>query len=521
MNTQQPAIIRRLARTGTAAKLVREFIATNGPTIARRTFLLRVLAALFVFGVVIERHVGAWAGSSDSSGYMNDARLLDARDVHPVQRTIAGIPPEKLPFMGYIPLGFLPMNNGRMYPTYPMGLPIEILLGSRIFGWAAGPNIVAWMHAMACIVAMYFLCREFKLGQEMSLLGALFLGSSSLFLFASLQAMSDTPAALWAILAVLGCLKSERRASWAIFGGFCYGYGILVRPTNILMIVPILFLFPWNLKKAILFCIGATPGSVCVVIMNHLVYGKSVTTGYGDFTSLFGLRYVDASLRNYLSWIPVEMTPLIVLALGFPFVAANMRYWARVGVIIWFATFASFYATYYYTHETWWYLRFLLPAFPALIVGMLAVLASFAERSPSLKFAGYFLVICFLLRWNVVWTRKLYALESGSGEKVYAESCEFIKKSLPANAVILCMQESGAILYYTDHTIVRWDCIGETDFQEIVSACSKTGQQIYMVLFPFEEGAALKKFSGAKWISSGKVRFVDIWHLVGGNQVRS
>jgi hypothetical protein len=461
--------------------------------------------------------MGAWAGASDSSGYMNDARLLNARDFHPIQRTIAGIPAEKLPFMGYIPLGFLPMNNGRMYPTYAMGLPFALLLGSKIFGWVAGPNIVMWLHAMASIIAMYFLCREFKLSQEVSFLGALFLGSSSLFLFMSLQAMSDTPATLWAILTVLGCLKSERRAGWAILAGFCYVYGILVRPTNILLIVPIIFLLPWTLKKAVLFCIGATPGSVCAIILNHLLYGKAVVTGYGDSSQLFGLRYVGASAHNYLSWLPVEMTPLIFLALGFPFVAVEMRHRVRVGVIVWFVIFASFYATYYYTHETWWYLRFLLPAFPALIVGMLFVLTAFGKRCPRWNLLGCLLITCFLLRWNVVWTQKLYALEIGSGEKVYPETCAFINSNIPRNAVIFCMQESGAILYYTDRTVVRWDCIGKADFPEVLQACSKTGQQIYMVLFPFEENAALKKFAGANWQAFGRVRDVSIWHLVGAN----
>jgi hypothetical protein len=516
MNKQQPAIFSGLARIGLSLELVRNFVTTYGTTVARRTFLLRTLAALFVFGVLIERHVGAWAGSSDSSGYMNDARLLDAREFHPMQRTIAGIPPEKLPFMGYIPLGFLPMNNGRMYPTYPMGLPVAIFLGSTVFGWGAGPNVVMWMHAMACIVAMYFLCRELKLGREISFLGTLFFGSSSLFLFSSLHAMSDTPAALWAILAALGCLKSERKAGWAIFAGFCFAYGILVRPTNLLMIVPILFLFRWNLRRAILFCIGAAPVAACLVIMNHMLYGKSLTTGYGDFSSLFGLRYVSASLHNYLSWIPVEMTPLIVLALGFPFVVVDMRRGVRVGVIVWFATFATFYATYYYTHETWWFLRFLLPAIPALIVGMLSVIAAVGKQYPSLKFVGGLLLTCFLLRWNVVWTHKLYALDSGAQEKEYPDTCVFIKNNVPRDAVILCMQASGSVLFYTDHTIVRWDCIGETDFLEIVKACDKTGQQIYMVLFSFEEKSALKKFSGARWTDSGKVSEVSIWHLARG-----
>jgi hypothetical protein len=77
------------------------------------------------------------------------------------------------------------------------------------------------------------------------------------------------------------------------------------------------------------------------------------------------------------------------------------------------------------------------------------------------------------------------------------------------------MQESGAIFYYTNNVIVRWDTIGRHDFLAIVDACRKSNRDLYMVLFPFEKDDALAKFSLARWELATMVRDVSIYHLVG------
>ncbi len=207
------------------------FLVAKKDAIIRGSFGLRVAVVFVCFGIILARHMGAYAGGSDTSGYMNDSRLLASRTLHPAQRVIEHVPPEALPFMGYIPLGFLPLDHGKMYPTYAMGLPIILLMGSEACGWIAGPNVVMWLHAMVCLWMAFLVFRELQLGSELSLLGVILLGSSPLFLFMSIQTMSDMPATLWATLAVLGCLKARKKMGWAVLAGFCFGYGILVRPT--------------------------------------------------------------------------------------------------------------------------------------------------------------------------------------------------------------------------------------------------------------------------------------------------
>ncbi len=484
---------------------------------SRRTFLLRSLIGLILFGLLIAHYMGAYAGSSDTSGYMNDARLLASGELHPEQRSIEQLPPSKLPFMGYIPLGFLPLDNGRMYPTYAMGLPILILVASKVFGWALGPGVVMWLHAIACVITMYFLAREVNLGREISLLGSVILATSAVFLFMSLQAMSDMPATLWATVAVLASLKAGKNAGWAILAGFSFMYGYMVRPTSLLMMLPIIFIFPWNLKKIILFLAGSLPGMIWVVMMNPILYGKVATTGYGNLAEFFGARYFLPSIHNYAAWLPIELTPLVILALCFPFISYDIQLRVRLGLIIWIISLFAFYSVYYCTHEAWWYMRFVLPCYPAIIVAMLVVADRITKQWRLVRYVGGLLLVCGILMWNRHWAIKLNALDIGDGERVYLETCQYIKTRIPGNAVILCMQESGAITYYTKNPIVRWDCIQPDNFPEIVNSCEHNGRDIYMVLFPYEQKDALNKFAGAKWVKVVAIRDIGVWRLLARN----
>jgi hypothetical protein len=495
---------------------LRDFAARFGDrweSIFRKTFALRALVILGLFIWILAKHMGAWAGSSDASGYFNDARLLASGDLHPRQRTIEGLPPEKLEFMGYIPLGFKPRDDGRMYPTYAMGLPIMFVAGSKIWGWIAGPNIVMGLHALGCVAAMYFLSREFKLGREASLMTALMLGSGALFLFMSLQAMSDVPATLWAMLAVLCCVKSTQGPNWAVLSGLFYAYGILVRPTGVLMAVPLACLLPWRPKQILLFLLGTLPGIACIVALNSVLYGKAIATGYGDHSQFFRLQFIWPSFENYFRYIPVELTPLVFLVFAFPFIRHDLPLRLTSGLLSWVSIFFLFYATYSFTRETWWYLRFLLPAFPALIILLMHVLNRWALSCPKLRHVGWLALFLIDVSWNWHWTVKLTALDIGYGEKVYPETCDYILKTIPNSSVIFCMQESGAIFYYTEHPIVRWDCISADNFTAIESACAHARRRIYMVLFPFEEEEAVKRFRGATWKRMGTVRFVSVWEL--------
>jgi hypothetical protein len=490
------------------------FIAERLAILTDVSFRARAVLGLTILGLLLADRIGAVAGSSDTSGYMNDARLLASGNLHPSQRLVAGVPSSHLPYMAYVPLGFLPLNEAQMYPTYPMGLPLVILGSSAVFGWDLGPNVAMWVLSMACILAMYYFCIEGGLGRELSMLGSLFLGSSPLFLFMSLQAMSDVPATFCAVISITSALKAAKHNRWSILSGFACFLGYVIRPTGLLMLLPVALLLPRRRKVYLSFLLGGLPWILWSVTMNRLLYGHIFTTGYGDVGSLFKFRYLWPTLCSYSKWIPIELTPLIFLALGFPIFSRVQPLMFRLAIVAWISLLLGFYSFYQYTHETWWYLRFVLPAYPALIFCMLVILKAMISKWQHLRYGAWCLLLAFTVAWNYRASSKLAALDSGRDERIYASTCKYINSNLPRNAVYLCMQESGALTYYTKNQIIRWDRIAADNFPSIVNACQMSSQPIYMVLFSFEENEALTKFPGAHWQSVANFNQSHIWRLV-------
>src|SRR5688572_27097319 len=66
---------------------------------------------LLLYCILLGTHVGAYAGGADSSGYMNNTRLLAERRMHIERRSLASLPPEKTPSWTYVPLGFIPVKE--------------------------------------------------------------------------------------------------------------------------------------------------------------------------------------------------------------------------------------------------------------------------------------------------------------------------------------------------------------------------------------------------------------------------
>src|SRR5450755_482930 len=100
-------------------------------------------AALGIYAAVLGHYVGAVAGSSDTSGYMNHARLLSWHYIHIPARTIPGLPMDGATAPLYIPLGFKPAWNGDgLVPTYPTGLPLFILAAKYVAGWHNAGDVV-------------------------------------------------------------------------------------------------------------------------------------------------------------------------------------------------------------------------------------------------------------------------------------------------------------------------------------------------------------------------------------------
>lgn len=484
----------------------------------------RIAALVFAIAyfALLVTHIDACAGGSDSSGYMNHSRILGTGRVHVEPRSIPGVRPPTDYF--YCPLGLKPEPGGTLVPTYPVGIPLLILAARPFAGWHAAFDWVIALHAIAGLVLLYALARSLGLSRVLSACGTLILVLSPLYLIYALQGMSDLPALVWCCAALLAAWRARGRPGWAAATGALYAGAVLIRPSNLLFVLPILVSW-WPspgegfgvraaLRTTGCFLLGGLPGAIFCCLYSHAAYGSWFTTGYGDAGSLFENDVVRLTLAHYVHWLPILFTPVVWAWLALPWLAFRSR--VAAVLLVWGAAYLIFYALYFHTHESWWYLRFVLPAAPALVFGALWALQSAAGRLLVRPAARAILAVLLLagLAEEYHWARKLDVWQVGRGEATYPEAMAWIRANLPPNALLAVMQTSGAAFYYTDLPFFRWDQVTAKTFPAIEAAAARDDRRLYAALYSFEEAPAFERMPG-HWTPVGRIQDVTVWRFDG------
>lgn len=480
----------------------------SGPRIGLGLGLLGYAVLLFIL-------IGAVPGGSDNSGYFNEARLLARGHVHVQMRTLAGLPASETPFL-YVPLGFKPAADGtdRMVPTYPPGLPLLLVPASFVAGWDHAGDMLLLIHSLAGIALVFALGRICGLPGSWSLAGAAILAASPLYLFTSLQALSDVPATVWATAAVVAALRSREKTAWALASGVCISVGFLIRPNNCLIAIPVLVAVGMSPRRLVLVALGSLPGIAALMAINHAAYGGALQIGYGAIGNEFHISLIRGTLAFYVRWLPLLLSPVVIFA---PSIIAFLGRVPRITCVLasWAIAYLAFFSAYRWTHEQWWFLRFLLPAAPALIVAGLVVphlwFERVKERHPGMlmRLLPVLLVVA-ALGVEVGQTgplREAWAI--GHGERKYGRVSEWLNTHVPKDSAVVVSQASGALFYFTNFTLLRYEEMNPSVARRIGSSLQSQGRALYAVLFPFEE-ANLGNLPG-QWEHVVSVDDVSIW----------
>ena len=476
-----------------------------------------VVAAFIAYAVFLALHVGAHAGGSDSSGYLNSARLLARGETSVAQRIPAGLDTATLDSFTFIPLGFRPLPGARMAPTYPIGLPLALAGLAAITSWQLAPHLIMLASALAAVALMLPLGRAAGLPRGWSIFGALLLAASPLTTFMSVQLMSDIPATAVATAAILCAWHSRTRRAWALLAGITFAVAVLIRPSNLLLLAPVAVCLGTDWRRWLLFGAGGLPGALVQLAYSARAYGNPLASGYGGaIETKFTLGIIPRTLAHYAQWLPVLLSPVGFFALALPSMGRRRRFaWV---LTTWIAVIFGFYVSYFHTHETWWYLRFLLPAFPACLVGGLWVLHQLWIRHgasritrPVVARSLAFAAATVALVHGAAWHYPLNAASIGYGESIYPDTLAWARTHLPADAIIFAHQTTGAIQYYTDFTLVRWDSLTPERFARITAAAVNAHRPIFAVLFPHEIEPVQHMHGAGRWKQFSAVRHVTIW----------
>ncbi|MBL9189234.1 MAG: glycosyltransferase family 39 protein [Opitutaceae bacterium] len=471
--------------------------------------------ALVLYGAFLAWHFSPFAGGSDSSGYLNSARLLASGRLTAEARVPVEFRDQAdLPGALFQPLGFIAAaETGRLAPTYAVGLPLHLALAGQIVGPTLAPTAVGLLAALASLALLYAVARELKLDASLAAAGAAVLAAFPVFIFMSIQPLSDTPATAWCLAAVLAALRAARGGShWAIACGAAVGVAVLVRATNALVLPTVVVLLGWDARRLALALLGGLPAAAWLGFYNHALYGGVLQSGYVNLGEAFAWRYGAPTLAHIAQWLAL-MLPAVLLGLPFIAVARRTRP-ARIGLALalWFGAFAGFYTFYEFTREVWWGLRFLLPGVPALILGGLLGLDAVANSSRArAAFATALALWAAGLGW--FWTKENHLLLTRSYEQAYAEAAGAARAQLPKDALVLAHHQSGALFHSTDFAILRWDQIRADQFERCRALARLAGRPICAVLFDVEEKDALQQRCAGPWRQLGRVRNIGLWLL--------
>jgi len=335
---------------------------------------------IFLYAILIFCSIGDYACGGDSWGYLNCARLLDQGTPRVGQRLLAGAEFSKFQPYTFVPRGFRPIGDKQMVSEYSTGVPLAIAAFSRIAGWHLGPRLVLVVSSLAGILLTFQLGREWGLRGFWAGIGALILAANPLYLYHSIMMLSDVPALVCATAAVLMGGWSRSRNIWALAAGCIVAAGVLVRATNILIIAPVAVCLGFSWRRWLLLALGGLPGAVFLYLFTSRAYEHPFASSYGPDVPLaqFGAKNIPVILSHYIQWMPVLMTPLALFFLGLPCLVRRSPRRALT-LLVWVSVFFGFYATFAGARGDWILNRYVLPAFPACLVGALWVLQTLLQ----------------------------------------------------------------------------------------------------------------------------------------------
>jgi hypothetical protein len=185
-------------------------------------------------------------------------------------------------------------------------------------------------------------------------------------------------------------------------------------------------------------------------------------------------------------------------------------------LLSWFAAFFLFYC-FYAPYEAWWYTRFLLPGIPAMILGALVVARDLLfpagrTRPASGAVAVALVLLAAALFVGMQFDEKQRVHRFYKGERIYPQACALAQKRVPANGIVVSMQMSGALHYYTDVTYSMWNWLLPERFGELRVSTESRGFRWYALLAPYETDYVRRNLPG-QWREIDRVGDVVLWEL--------
>jgi hypothetical protein len=485
---------------------------------------IALLGLLLAYARWLDPALAPFAAGSDASGYLWSARLF--------RRAALSMPidlSDRFPAAAVGAAAFAPLatvvrpGTWDLVPTYPPGLPLHIAAAEL---WLPEERAVLWILRIAVVGSVwltYRLGRAAGLSRLWAVGPAAVLACSPLLLVLAVQPMSDVLATAWSIAVVLLAWRSRRVPSSAIWAGAALGVATLIRPTNLVLIAPLFSATPKTRRHLLYVAAGGAPFALFLFAYQGWAYGNPLSSGYGSVADAFTWSHLSPTLCHYAAWIPALGSWVVLCAPGALLAWREAtRPWRAIAAT-WIATIFGLYAFYYHTSETWWYLRFILPALPMLLVAGWLGLSELARwvgtRVPPAA-AGVVPAALFLLMLAMALLQVTRLPQFGDhrdiedGTRIPRDALRWITLRGTDDVPVFMVELSAAAEYYApDVRLLRFDRIAADGWEAIRRWQARDRRAVRAAIVPSERKPFFASLPGRScaWEPRDTYRGVTVW----------
>jgi hypothetical protein len=474
----------------------------SAPTVAAATAAAALAATAFVWGSTA-------IGGADQYGYITAAGLLRERALVIYEDVI-----RQSPWPGaqttWSPIGYrdVPADLSAITPVYPFGLPLLMAALQTLFGFCAAFWVVP-ITAAAAVWLTYDCGRRICDREDVALGGAVLLAASPVFLNQAMGPLSDVPAtAAWTL--ALGLLLGDRPLASGLAGTMA----IAIRPN---LVPAALALLVWTsladahdpqprgrfATRTVRLVLGLAPSIAATAYLNGHLFGSPLRSGYGDdVRDLYSWGYLWRNASQFAVWASQTDTPVLALS-GLFFIAPRLLAvrrtpFLRVLLGVFIAVVLLSYL-FYRPYEAWWYLRFLLPMWPVVMILTVAAIDAIVGRwlSQHNRQVAVGVIVAVLASHGMLVAVHRGVFDRWRDERRYVEVARFIAATTDPAAVFISWQESGSIRLYADRLTLNFAALDRGWLDRVVERLRALGRRPYFVIEGFEVETFRQRFSAS------------------------
>jgi hypothetical protein len=448
------------------------------------------------------------AGGADSWSFVSQARLWADGNLIVEQPIVSQVPWPNAD-RSFTPLNYTQVKDRPAIVSIAApGYPMLMAVFSPIH-----PDAIFWVVPLSggLLVGMSFLLGRALGGSAVGLLTCALVATSPAVLFQLVAPMSDVVVAAFWIAALVVAIPN-RRDTW-LGAGTVSSLAILTRPNTapIAAVFAIAAFWHWRdqggaqtlrerLWKVVAYGTGTVPGVLSAAAINTALYGGPFQSGYGTAANLYSLQNLLPNTWRYFSWLLSSETPFVLLALAAPFVIRD-RATRRLAAFSGLCACATWFCyVFYLVFNDWWYLRFVLTAFPCILALASLSFVWVARKIPPVARTPVVLMLLVpLVVWRIEYATDAGTFRSWKHERRYIDAGRLVNRRLEPNAILYSGQHSGSLRYYGHRLTVRWQSFDPTWFDRSIQILKDMGYKPYIVVEDGEREDFRQALGGSRY----------------------